>query len=178
MTELCLDSVFVHAVFSTVISRRYRGLREVAARVPQPSLLPTVYQQIPGCGIRQLFLHNAGHRGRRHRCPKWVMNLQSSFFHIHHANFVGMTADLASPNSFHSLVIDVTMALDTLSLPVLEPLTPGRLLDVTVLALSCLYAGAFSKKIKTVEYRGMRVSSDICFFRCKRGDLHGNTAGG
>lgn len=45
--------------------------------------------------------------------------------------------------SFHSLVIDVTMALDTLSLPVLEPLTPGRLLDVTVLALSCLYAGRF-----------------------------------
>uniref|UniRef100_A0A8C2GSI0 Ubiquitin protein ligase E3 component n-recognin 4 n=1 Tax=Cyprinus carpio TaxID=7962 RepID=A0A8C2GSI0_CYPCA len=44
-------------------------------------------------------------------------------------------------NGFHSLVIDVTMALDTLSLPVLEPLTPGRLLDVTVLALSCLYAG-------------------------------------
>lgn len=42
---------------------------------------------------------------------------------------------------FHSLVIDVTMALDTLSLPVLEPLTPGRLLDMTVLALSCLYAG-------------------------------------
>ncbi|KAL0158357.1 hypothetical protein M9458_046433, partial [Cirrhinus mrigala] len=35
-------------------------------------------------------------------------------------------------NGFHSLVIDVTMALDTLSLPVLEPLTPGRLLDVTV----------------------------------------------
>ena len=33
------------------------------------------------------------------------------------------------------------MALDTLSLPVLEPLTPGRLLDMTVLALSCLYAG-------------------------------------
>ncbi|CAG03215.1 unnamed protein product [Tetraodon nigroviridis] len=44
-------------------------------------------------------------------------------------------------NGFHSLVIDVTMALDTLSLPVLEPLTPGRLLDMTVLALSCLYAG-------------------------------------
>lgn len=42
---------------------------------------------------------------------------------------------------FHSLVIDVTMALDTLSLPVLEPLTPTRLQDVTVLALSCLYAG-------------------------------------
>lgn len=33
------------------------------------------------------------------------------------------------------------MALDTLSLPVLEPLTPGRLRDMTVLALSCLYAG-------------------------------------
>ncbi|XP_072569550.1 E3 ubiquitin-protein ligase UBR4 isoform X8 [Paramormyrops kingsleyae] len=44
-------------------------------------------------------------------------------------------------NGFHSLVIDVTMALDTLSLPVLEPLTPRRLQDVTVLALSCLYAG-------------------------------------
>eukprot|EP00063_Salmo_salar_P014843 XP_013989678.1 PREDICTED: E3 ubiquitin-protein ligase UBR4-like isoform X2 [Salmo salar] len=44
-------------------------------------------------------------------------------------------------NGFHSLVFDVTMALDTLSLPVLEPLTPGRLLDVTVLALSCLYTG-------------------------------------
>ncbi|XP_069096233.1 E3 ubiquitin-protein ligase UBR4 isoform X5 [Pleurodeles waltl] len=44
-------------------------------------------------------------------------------------------------NGFHSLVIDVTMALDTLSLPVLEPLTPARLQDVTVLALSCLYAG-------------------------------------
>ncbi|XP_028343585.1 E3 ubiquitin-protein ligase UBR4 isoform X5 [Physeter macrocephalus] len=44
-------------------------------------------------------------------------------------------------NGFHSLVIDVTMALDTLSLPVLEPLTPSRLQDVTVLSLSCLYAG-------------------------------------
>lgn len=36
------------------------------------------------------------------------------------------------------------MALDTLSLPVLEPLTPTRLQDVTVLALSCLYAGEWS----------------------------------
>lgn len=59
---------------------------------------------------------------------------------------------LSNPNfpslclSFHSLVIDVTMALDTLSLPVLEPLTPGRLLDVTVLALSCLYAGELIEK--------------------------------
>uniref|UniRef100_A0A4X2KYM1 UBR-type domain-containing protein n=1 Tax=Vombatus ursinus TaxID=29139 RepID=A0A4X2KYM1_VOMUR len=44
-------------------------------------------------------------------------------------------------NGFHSLVIDVTMALDTLSLPVLEPLNPARLQDVTVLSLSCLYAG-------------------------------------
>ncbi|EPQ18169.1 E3 ubiquitin-protein ligase UBR4 [Myotis brandtii] len=44
-------------------------------------------------------------------------------------------------NGFHSLVIDVTMALDTLSLPVLEPLNPSRLQDVTVLSLSCLYAG-------------------------------------
>lgn len=50
------------------------------------------------------------------------------------------------PVRFHSLVIDVTMALDTLSLPVLEPLTPVRLLDVTVLALSCLYAGRVSNK--------------------------------
>lgn len=49
-------------------------------------------------------------------------------------------------NGFHSLVIDVTMALDTLSLPVLEPLTPERLQDVTVLALSCLYAGLYTNK--------------------------------
>ncbi|XP_029580080.1 E3 ubiquitin-protein ligase UBR4 isoform X2 [Salmo trutta] len=39
-----------------------------------------------------------------------------------------------------TLALD-TLALDTLSLPVLEPLIPGRLLDVTVRALSCLYAG-------------------------------------
>lgn len=51
---------------------------------------------------------------------------------------------------FHSLVIDVTMALDTLSLPVLEPLTPGRLLDMTVLALSCLYAGRWKNNCTLV----------------------------
>lgn len=39
------------------------------------------------------------------------------------------------------------MALDTLSLPVLEPLTPTRLQDVTVLALSCLYAGEWISSI-------------------------------
>lgn len=60
------------------------------------------------------------------------------FFSLKHAvNFLY----LKPIPRFHSLVIDVTMALDTLSLPVLEPLTPGRLLDMTVLALSCLYAG-------------------------------------
>lgn len=51
---------------------------------------------------------------------------------------------------FHSLVIDVTMALDTLSLPVLEPLTPGRLLDMTVLALSCLYAGRTERCLRSL----------------------------
>lgn len=50
----------------------YRRFREVAACVPQPSLLLTVYQPLPGCGIRQLFLHHAGHCGRCYRCPKWV----------------------------------------------------------------------------------------------------------
>lgn len=135
-----------------------RRRREVAARVPQPSLLLAVYQPLPGRSLSQLFLHNAGHRGRRNGCPKWVMNLQSLFFPIHHASSVGMTLlTLPAPNSFHSLVIDVTMALDTLSLPVLEPLTPGRLLDVTVLALSCLYAGAFSKKLKLW-------SADVCWY--------------
>ena len=52
-----------------------------------------------------------------------------------------LNLDVCRYYRFHSLVIDVTMALDTLSLPVLEPLTPTRLQDVTVLALSCLYAG-------------------------------------
>lgn len=52
-----------------------------------------------------------------------------------------LNLDVCHYYRFHSLVIDVTMALDTLSLPVLEPLTPTRLQDVTVLALSCLYAG-------------------------------------
>lgn len=55
--------------------------------------------------------------------------------------FLGALADVLLCSSFHSLVIDVTMALDTLSLPVLEPLNPSRLQDVTVLSLSCLYAG-------------------------------------
>lgn len=59
-----------------------------------------------------------------------------TFFFLYH-----MTENELLLLRFHSLVIDVTMALDTLSLPVLEPLTPGRLLDMTVLALSCLYAG-------------------------------------
>lgn len=122
----------------------YRRFREVAACVPQPSLLLTVYQPLPGCGIRQLFLHHAGHCGRCYRCPKWVNQtllffepVKSEYTDFHHPHF-----------SFHSLVIDVTMALDTLSLPVLEPLTPGRLLDVTVLALSCLYAGGFIEEEK------------------------------
>lgn len=53
---------------------------------------------------------------------------------------------------FHSLVIDVTMALDTLSLPVLEPLTPGRLLDMTVLALSCLYAGRTKLSLGLIRF--------------------------
>lgn len=66
--------------------------------------------------------------------------------------------------SFHSLVIDVTMALDTLSLPVLEPLTPGRLLDVTVLALSCLYAGRLIEKSPFVELRCRQRASGVFLF--------------
>lgn len=60
------------------------------------------------------------------------------------------TMYLNSLHRFHSLVIDVTMALDTLSLPVLEPLTPGRLLDMTVLALSCLYAGRIKLSLSVI----------------------------
>lgn len=88
--------------------------------------------------------------------------------------------DLHPHFSFHSLVIDVTMALDTLSLPVLEPLTPGRLLDVTVLALSCLYAGGFIEKFPLVEFRCTQRTSGVFFFslRCECGNLHGHTAGG
>ncbi|XP_078741003.1 E3 ubiquitin-protein ligase UBR4-like, partial [Lampetra fluviatilis] len=60
------------------------------------------------------------------------------------ASFFIMPATVADAtavrNGFHSLVIDVTMALDTLSLPILEPLTPTRLQGLTLLALSCLYA--------------------------------------
>lgn len=62
---------------------------------------------------------------------------------------------------FHSLVIDVTMALDTLSLPVLEPLTPGRLLDMTVLALSCLYAGGCEMYLVKTKQKGLLVQSFI-----------------
>lgn len=61
---------------------------------------------------------------------------------------------------FHSLVIDVTMALDTLSLPVLEPLTPGRLLDMTVLALSCLYAGMCGLYQCPISFRGTAFTKD------------------
>lgn len=84
--------------------------------------------------------------------------------------------------SFHSLVIDVTMALDTLSLPVLEPLTPGRLLDVTVLALSCLYAGGEKKQFLLTSEENREC--DLCVYvyflslRCECGNLHGYTAGG
>ncbi len=125
----------------------YRGLREVAARVPQPSLLLTVYQPLPGCSICQFFLHHAGHCGRRHRRPKWVSQSHLQLTAVYYIcwDWVILTFP-PCVLSFHSLVIDVTMALDTLSLPVLEPLTPGRLLDVTVLALSCLYAGELIEK--------------------------------
>lgn len=43
-----------------------RWLREAAARVPEPALLPALHQPLPGRRVRQLLLHHAGHRGRRH----------------------------------------------------------------------------------------------------------------
>lgn len=52
------------------------------------------------------------------------------------------------------------MALDTLSLPVLEPLTPGRLLDMTVLALSCLYAGMCGLYQCPISFRGTAFTKD------------------
>uniref|UniRef100_UPI00358DF698 E3 ubiquitin-protein ligase UBR4 n=1 Tax=Myxine glutinosa TaxID=7769 RepID=UPI00358DF698 len=52
-----------------------------------------------------------------------------------------VTDATAVRNGFHSLIVDVTIALDTLCLPILEPLTPSRLQSLTLLALSCLYAG-------------------------------------
>lgn len=132
--------------------------------MPQPSLLLTVYQPLPGCGIRQLFLHHAGHCGRRYRCPKWVNHPDTLSSLLFVESVESEYADFHPCFSFHSLVIDVTMALDTLSLPVLEPLTPGRLLDVTVLALSCLYAGGFIEKSPLVEFRCMQRTSGVFFF--------------
>lgn len=83
-----------------------------------------------------------------------------------------LTRDTCRYCRFHSLVIDVTMALDTLSLPVLEPLTPTRLQDVTVLALSCLYAGeqisctvcgAFSCSCFCAAFAHLRLSPQVTF---------------
>lgn len=58
------------------------------------------------------------------------------------------------------------MALDTLSLPVLEPLTPTRLQDVTVLALSCLYAGEWSFSRFFLEFL-----AGLCYLRAE-GSAH------
>lgn len=137
--------------FSNTINVSFglRRLRKIAARVPQPALLLALYQPLSRCCISQLFLHHAGYCRRCHRSSQWVRPILSIFsvcwifvLVVNCPNFF-----VVSSVRFHSLVIDVTMALDTLSLPVLEPLTPGRLLDVTVLALSCLYAGLITDNI-------------------------------
>lgn len=151
-----------------------RWVWEVATSVPQPALLSTLHQPVPGCCISQFFLHHACYSGRCHCCPQrvcfyifvrdetvWGNNCVIChvsvfffvFFFVSNKIYLSFCSCVKwlKINSlyiklalrFHSLVIDVTMALDTLSLPVLEPLTPGRLLDMTVLALSCLYAGGW-----------------------------------
>lgn len=134
-----------------------RWLGEAAACVPEPAVLPALHQPLPGRRVRQLLLHHAGHGGRRHgraqrvsvsarasasASPAWATLCALSVPGAHCGTVLpGPALTVCPARSFHSLVIDVTMALDTLSLPVLEPLTPTRLQDVTVLALSCLYAG-------------------------------------
>lgn len=170
---LCIP-VWNHQLYSVIeqvintISSRHRRLRKIAACVPQLALLLALHQPLSGRCIGQLFLHHAGYCCRCHCSPKWVRLthgfgvwlLYSRVYKICSYNlysFIFSTSLVYLPVRFHSLVIDVTMALDTLSLPVLEPLTPGRLLDVTVLALSCLYAGWITNKqhLKSLEERAV-----------------------
>ena len=131
--------------------------------MPEPALLSALHQPASRCAAGQFLLHHARNSSGRHRCSQWVRCSRVRMLHIlklpqkrkpvvFRACPLSLTDDRSrwvrdslvnrlSRSSFHSLVIDVTMALDTLSLPVLEPLSPPRLQDVTVLSLSCLYAG-------------------------------------
>ncbi|XP_069598111.1 E3 ubiquitin-protein ligase UBR4 isoform X6 [Ranitomeya imitator] len=79
-------------------------------------------------------------------------------------------------NGFHSLVIDVTMALDTLSLPVMEPLTPPRLKDVTLLALSCLYAGVSVATCMAILHVGGTQQVRTGSTSCKEEDYENDAA--
>ncbi|XP_031761327.1 E3 ubiquitin-protein ligase UBR4 isoform X1 [Xenopus tropicalis] len=79
-------------------------------------------------------------------------------------------------NGFHSLVIDVTMALDTLSLPVMEPLTPQRLKDVTLLALSCLYAGVSVATCMAILHVGSTQQVRTGSTSCKEEDYENDAA--
>uniref|UniRef100_A0A8C5WBA2 Ubiquitin protein ligase E3 component n-recognin 4 n=1 Tax=Leptobrachium leishanense TaxID=445787 RepID=A0A8C5WBA2_9ANUR len=79
-------------------------------------------------------------------------------------------------NGFHSLVIDVTMALDTLSLPVMEPLTPPRLKDVTLLALSCLYAGVSVATCMAILHVGSTQQVRTGSTSCKEEDYENDAA--
>ncbi|KAM9298998.1 E3 ubiquitin-protein ligase UBR4 [Gastrophryne carolinensis] len=79
-------------------------------------------------------------------------------------------------NGFHSLVIDVTMALDTLSLPVMEPLTPPRLKGVTLLALSCLYAGVSVATCMAILHVGSTQQVRTGSTSCKDEDYENDAA--
>ncbi|MEE6482208.1 hypothetical protein FKM82_013184 [Ascaphus truei] len=79
-------------------------------------------------------------------------------------------------NGFHSLVIDVTMALDTLSLPVMEPLTPARLNDITLLALSCLYAGVSVAACMAILHVGSTQQVRTASTSCKEEDYENDAA--
>ncbi|KAM8927577.1 E3 ubiquitin-protein ligase UBR4 isoform 2-T2 [Pelodytes ibericus] len=79
-------------------------------------------------------------------------------------------------NGFHSLVIDVTMALDTLSLPVMEPLTPPRLKDITLLALSCLYAGVSVATCMAILHVGSTQQVRTGSTSCKEEDYENDAA--
>lgn len=140
--------------------------------MPEPALLPALHQPLPGRRVRQLLLHHAGHGGRRHgRAQRVSASPAWATWGGHCVCCQGSQPSLACPHPcpacrFHSLVIDVTMALDTLSLPVLEPLTPTRLQDVTVLALSCLYAGEGGSSVFFFELLS------VLFYLCVGGSAH------
>ncbi|KAG9482777.1 hypothetical protein GDO78_011427 [Eleutherodactylus coqui] len=68
------------------------------------------------------------------------------------------------------------MALDTLSLPVMEPLTPPRLKDVTLLALSCLYAGVSVATCMAILHVGSTQQVRTGSTSCKEEDYENDAA--